>query len=201
MELAMNLWQYVEQWPMPGDLVRLRRLEALEPKEDHRSFTWFWPGPYHVTTLPTLEHVDHNRVFYADEVSRGHEGLANMLLFVDIPFCKRYVISSPAWGSDMYPFSTWTINKQFGTKDSVFHHREHGESLHLQSWALLSLQQKAPLHSQTTTTNLKTIADELSWSSSPPPAPSCPGLVLNQRASSILSSSVNSTAVSGLPRV
>ena len=39
----------------------------------------------------------------ASEVSRGPEGLANKLPFLDIPFCKRYLISGLPWGSDNGP--------------------------------------------------------------------------------------------------
>ena len=51
-------------------------------------------------------HIVQNRVFHANEVPRGPEGLANKRPFLDIPPCKRYLISGPPWEVGMHPFST-----------------------------------------------------------------------------------------------
>jgi hypothetical protein len=54
-----------------------------------------------------------NRVLHANEIPRGHEGLANKLPFPDILSCKRYLIPGPpqevGYGF-MHVFSTMTIN-------------------------------------------------------------------------------------------
>lgn len=45
----------------------------------------------------TCGHVDQNRIFYVNEVSREPVSLANTFSFLDIVFCERYIFN--LWSS------------------------------------------------------------------------------------------------------
>ena len=75
--------------------------------------------------LPSLGNVTcgTSRDLHGNEVPRGHEGLANKLPFPDIPYCRRYLILGPPWEVDSVNihFPQCTTNKQYRTKDCLFH--------------------------------------------------------------------------------
>jgi hypothetical protein len=107
-KIVLFYWEkcVVGQRTVPGNLVKLSGLEALQPHPRASPASIhalvIWPH----SLLWYITFGDQNRVLHANKVSRDPESLANMVPFTNNSPCKGHFISGSSSGDGMHPFSS-----------------------------------------------------------------------------------------------